>query len=70
MPNTVTPLDDSCDSLLPPGFEQRTPADDDLAGIRQLYPPSSVPQGTYALYQQQTFRFLDAHESRSATSPP
>ncbi|MGB3761903.1 MAG: matrixin family metalloprotease [Ornithinimicrobium sp.] len=50
---------------IPRGFLQRSPADDDLAGVRRLYPASSVPSGTYTLMQQQTFRYLDAHDSRS-----
>ena len=46
-----------------PNSTERVLADDDLAGIRQLYPPHRLAAGTYTVRQVSSGRFLDAHET-------
>jgi hypothetical protein len=43
-------------------FTKRALTADDLAGIRQLYPPHLLAPGTYTIRQKSSNRFLDAHE--------
>ncbi len=43
----------------------RSLQDDDLAGIRALYPTAVLGNGTYTVRQKSTGRFLDAHEIAS-----
>jgi uncharacterized protein YcgI (DUF1989 family) len=45
-----------------PNFTKRTLTADDLAGIRQLYPTTVLPNGTFTIRQKSTNRFVDAHE--------
>ncbi len=52
-------------SSIPAGVRRAQLTEDDLAGIGQIYPPSSLVQGTYTVRQQSTGRFLDAHDSAS-----
>lgn len=41
---------------------KRALTNDDLDGIRQLYPRRLLPSGTYIIRQKSNSRFLDAHE--------
>jgi hypothetical protein len=42
---------------------ERVLADDDIAGVHQLYPPHRLAAGTYTIRQLSSGRFLDAHET-------
>ena len=42
---------------------ERVLRDDDIAGVRQLYPPHRLAAGTYTVRQLSSGRFLDAHET-------
>jgi hypothetical protein len=58
-----------------PNVTKRALTDDDLAGIRQLYPASLLERGVYTVRQKSTGRFMDAHEIqekdfRLVTRPP
>ena len=46
-----------------PTSTERVLADDDIAGIRQLYPPHRLAAGTYTVRQVSSGRFLDADET-------
>jgi hypothetical protein len=42
---------------------ERVLTDDDIAGVRQLYPPHRLAAGTYTVRHVSSGRFLDAHET-------
>jgi hypothetical protein len=46
-----------------PNSTERVLADDDIAGIRQLYPPHRLAAGAYTIRQLSSGRFLDARET-------